>query len=459
MNVRNAGQKSSGRRKGTFEVATFTDGTTVFRGRLRLADGTKSDRFDLPEGLDETKARAYLAALQAEEDRTGVLLAAKLERARDVAAARGEGAVGETCNAYFTRFLEHRKAVGKVRRTRDLEGAWNTWIAPKLGNKPIAEVSRDDVEDVRDALDEEVARRKKEGGLAGLSAARARNVWSVLTSMMKEACTSKKRDLRVRADNPCRDVQPPDKGDARTKTFIYPVEFLTLMTCEDVPLAWRELYALACYLYLRPGELRALVWSDVDFAAGVVHVTKAYDEDSETVKAPKTRNGVRDVPIPATLLPLLSRMHEGKDASAPVVPLMAECSERRRAGVFRDHLALAKLDRARLTEKSPTTMPVNFRSWRDTGVTWLALAGVGVDKMQRRAGHERIETTLGYVKMAEDLTGSIGEPFPPLPESLVAPRPTVRLDQTLAQLRANSPKSLRRGRDSNPRQGFSPAPA
>ena len=149
------------------------------------------------------------------------------------------------------------------------------WISPKLGAKPIAGITRDDVEDVRDALDAAVARRKKDGGRAGLSGARARNVWSVLTSIMKEACTSKRRDLRVRDDNPCATVQPPDRTDAKAKTFVYPTEFLRLVSCADVPRVWRELYAVACYLYLRPGEFRALVWTDVDFEAGMVHVTKA----------------------------------------------------------------------------------------------------------------------------------------------------------------------------------------
>jgi hypothetical protein len=46
---------------------------------------------------------------------------------------------------------------------------------------------------------------------------------------------------------------------------------------------------------------------------------------------------------------------------------------------------------------------------------------VDVAKMQRRAGHDTISTTLGYVKMAEDLTGSVGKPFPPLPAALLAP--------------------------------------
>ncbi len=95
------------------------------------------------------------------------------------------------------------------------------------------------------------------------------------------------------------------------------------MSCEDVPLDWRQLYAVACYLYLRPGELRALLWTDVDFDAGVIHVTKAYDEDSQATKPPKTRNGVRDVPIPAALVPLLKVMRDrAADDGAPVVPLM-----------------------------------------------------------------------------------------------------------------------------------------
>jgi hypothetical protein len=42
-------------------------------------------------------------------------------------------------------------------------------------------------------------------------------------------------------------------------------------------------------LYLRPGELKALTWGDVDVKAGVVHVTKAYDERTACVKPPKTR--------------------------------------------------------------------------------------------------------------------------------------------------------------------------
>lgn len=71
--------------------------------------------------------------------------------------------------------------------------------------------------------------------------------------------------------------------------------------------------------------------------------------------------------------------------------------------------------------RTPGFSRAGRRSWRDSGITWLALAGLDVAKIQRRAGHDHITTTIGYVKAAEDITGTIGQPFPPLPASLVEP--------------------------------------
>jgi hypothetical protein len=88
---------------------------------------------------------------------------------------------------------------------------------------------------------------------------------------------------------------------------------------------------------------------------------------------------------------------------------------------MRAHLRLAGIEHARLFTDSATLMPIGFRSWRDTGITWLALAGVDVVKIQRRAGDDMIETTMGYVKAAEDLSGKVGTPFPELPHALVWP--------------------------------------
>ena len=92
---------------------------------------------------------------------------------------------------------------------------------------------------------------------------------------------------------------------------------------------------------------------------------------------------------------------------------------------------------------------MNFRSCRDSGITWLALAGVDLARMQRRAGHDDINTTLDYVKQAEDLTGKIGVPFGPLPEDLSG-EPS---GQPSAQVAFAPPKSPR---NRVPEEGIEP---
>ena len=392
------------------------NGAPRFRFRVRLADGTKSERMDVPEGKDEDQAREFVASIQLNEDKHQFFLEKKREAARVLAEKRGEACVGETSDAWHTRFLKTR---GDGPRA-DARYRWRKWIHPYIGEKAIAKVSKDDIEVIRDVLDAAIAAHVKEGrGEGRINAKTALNIWATLTTAFKYACQAKQKDLRVRTENPCLGVLAPEKGDSRRKAYIYPREFLLLAACEDVPLAWRELYTIACYLYLRPGELYELRWGDVDLEMGHVSITRAWDWTSKQVKPPKTRNGIREVPIPPTLMPLLVRMKEGMQSEDKVVPILETTGKDHSAEMLRDHLKTAKVTHARLTANTATHMPINFRSWRDTGITWLAISSVDVGKMQRRAGHDSLETTMGYVKVAEDLSGAAGVPFPPLPAELV----------------------------------------
>ena len=53
------------------------------------------------------------------------------------------------------------------------------------------------------------------------------------------------------------------------------------------------------YTYLRPNELAELRAGDVDLTAGTIHITRAREWVTGVVKAPKTRCGIRRVPIEA----------------------------------------------------------------------------------------------------------------------------------------------------------------
>lgn len=428
-------------RTGHVEPFRRVDGTVYYRARIHLADDSRV-RVDVPAkytvaaggktGLERAKLWAH--ARQEREDETGELLAAK--RAKEATAARQRAREGgETCDDWFARYVQYQRELGHTDATKKAT-RWKKWVSPILGPKRLAAVTRDDIEDVRDALDAAIDAWRRAGKSSGklgreISGKTAMNVWSAVTSAFRAATASKRRDLRVLADgvNPCLGVEPPgDKATrkARRKTFIFPREAIQLLACTAVPREWREVYTLALYTYLRPGELRVLTWNDVELELGHVSVTKAWDYDEGKIKPPKSRMGVRRVPIEPALAPLLERMRETArdergaiDGAALVVPRLSAFGEDHLAEQFRRHLKVAKVLRPELHSSTVTHVQANFRSGRDSGITWLAMTGLGVDKIQHRAGHEHISTTLGYVKQAEDLTGELGAPFPPLPPGLL----------------------------------------
>jgi len=316
------------------------------------------DKYAVAAGGSSAAERAslYLRALQEREDETGVRLAAKRKREEERAKSN-DPRHGETCEKYFWRLTKVRESEG-VRDVRKERTIWGKWLSPRIGKRPIADVTRDEIEAIRDVLDDAVRLRIKDGLRAGTSGATAQNVWSVLRTMFKESVSARDRTRRVRADDPTSGHKAPLKTAKREKTFIYPNEFSRLLACEKVPRVWREVYALAAYTYVRPEELQALTWEDVDFNAGTIHVSKAISAgDGKPKPLPKTRNAVRTVPIDPALVPLLAPMHAAaKDDAAPILPVLGELND--------------------------------FRSCRDTGITWLALAGVELPLIQRRAGHE-----------------------------------------------------------------------
>jgi hypothetical protein len=82
---------------------------------------------------------------------------------------------------------------------------------------------------------------------------------------------------------------------------------------------------------------------------------------------------------------------------------------------------------------------------RDSGITWEALLGTPVERIQTRAGHEQLSTTIEYMKAVEDLHGKFGTPFAPLPFGPKSP--------TIGPSAYNRAKNKLRLLDSNQRPG------
>ncbi len=145
--------------------------------------------------------------------------------------------------------------------------------------------------------------------------------------MFADACNSKVRALRVLSVNPCLGVQGPDRGGTKGKSYLYPSEFLKVVSCKDVSLADRRLLALAVYLFVRPGELEALAWEDVDLEHQSVNIHSSLERkpkkgaDTKARTTTKTEAPRRN-PIEPALLPLLRVMRKEAGGTGRVAPPM-----------------------------------------------------------------------------------------------------------------------------------------
>lgn len=230
MNERNTRRRA---RTGSFEPRTYADGTTRYFVRLRLSDGTKSPHLDVPaEIVDEAAASEWMAKQQASEDRDHMIFDAIVQERRRKAAAHAKPSSGELANDWFARYVAGKECGEGHRRTSKAQ--WGKWIAPHLEGIAIADLTRDKLEDIRDALDRAIDAKHLRS---------AANIWGIVTAAMKAASAAKDRTLRVHAMPLHFGILPPKGGSERTRPWVYPREWQNLAVCGAVPAEVRRMYA------------------------------------------------------------------------------------------------------------------------------------------------------------------------------------------------------------------------
>lgn len=410
--------------------------------RITLPNGSRSKPMCQPPDMSEARARD------------------KAMRLTEIAAKRGPTAKrtakgeatppGETFDAWSERWCAAREARG-LTSVDDDRGRLRNWVSPQLGGgRPMAEITRRDLEALVEKLDTDV----QAGALEWKT---ARNVWGTVSKAFGDACHSKSLALRILTENPAEHVRGPDRGAEKAKVYLFPSEFLRLVSCERIPLRWRRIYALATYTYTRAGELRALDWADVDFLGGYIHIHKSLTEKGK-IKPTKTKE-TRKIPIEPNLLPLLRAMHQeakGDGAAEPTGRVLS-VPQKKAAQELQVHLRRADITRADLSARDESRKRLSFHdASRATGATWMALRGDDPLKIQRRLGHADFNTTQIYIREAEALGPDVGTPFPPLPPALLGgaggggfARSSAREGAPRGEAPGTTEKSWRGGRDSN----------
>lgn len=386
-------------------MARTAKGGVLIRGgivyaRVTLRDGRRvSHKLGTVAEVPKGEARR-LATVVSDAYRTGRYVH-PTERARPAPEAPAAPPAGSLEEWWGRWYQEREEWVSDVASERS---KYTKRIRPILGALPIATITREDCERLVEHLDELV----DEGVITEKTAT---NTWGIAQSIFRDASQTKTKSLRVRPDDPTIGVAPPDEGETKARVYLYPVEALQLLACEDIPRERRELYALACYAGLRASELAALRWSDVDPLAGVIDVTKAVDRSSGELRSTKNHE-TRRVPVSPALAPLLEEMRKrGRGAGGEVVAVHPWGLARE----LRRDLHTAQLTRRALFDSTPTTKRLTFHDLRATAVTWWALEGLPLHVVMRRAGHRTPATAMGYIREAESLGRAIGTPFPALP--------------------------------------------
>lgn len=383
-----------------------------WKARISLPDGSRKT-VTLPHGLDEHQAREEAARM------SSVVRLHPVE-VDGVRVPSDEETVGQ----YVERFVAWK--IGRGQSTAaDTLGRLRKWVVPVLEGRPIAAVSRSDLERVVRHLDAAVADKR-------ISAKTAGNVWGDVTGMFAQAHKSKVPELQVRADDPTRDVAPPDDGIDKAKPVLYPDELVKLLSCERVPVQRRRLYALAVYFAARANELAALRTTDIDLDHGTVTIERQRDRKTDGDRATKTKR-VRVTDIEPAIAPLVEAMVQATKRGERIIPADEEMpTDEMRATTLRADLLTAGITREALHVGTAERLHFWFHHLRDTGLTWMAVRGDDPLRIQWRGGHTDFGTTQRYIAQGRLLAmgGAFRRvpAFPPIPPCILPRQDSQQLD-------------------------------
>jgi integrase len=226
----------------------------------------------------EAAAKAWRSAAQTAVNR-GELHAESAKTVRDAAAELTAGMESGT--------IRNRSGDPyKPSVIRGYELSLRLHVLPDLGAIKLSKLRRRDVQALADRL-----------LVAGQDPSTLRNSLKPLRVIYRRAIRA--GDVSI---NPCANLDLPAVRGRRDRIVSrdQAAELIAALRPDD-----HALWGTAFYAGLRLGELRALRWSDVDLAAGVIRVERAMDQKGATIE-PKSAAGVRAVPVPKVLRSLIA---------------------------------------------------------------------------------------------------------------------------------------------------------
>lgn len=293
-----------------------------------------------------------------------------------------EKASAMTLNDFYSEYIIPRLKKEKRSWLTDCQ-RYKKFIEPNLGNIPLCGVTKNHVQKFLDSLVESGAAPSTVKQYMGI----VRRIFNIAAE------TQIGETLFFTGQNPTKGTRLPVVRNNRDR-FLTGEEAERLIAASS-KLRHSDLHdaiVISLNTGLRLGELRRLIWLDVDFDSGMVSVRE------EAQRKPGGK-----IPLNAAAEAILRKRKGSADATDLVFPpifgqdLRENLSYefRRIADKVGLNKGLAADDRQRR---------VVFHTLRHTFASWLALAGVDIYRIKTLMRHKTIEMTMRYAHLIPDAT-------------------------------------------------------
>lgn len=357
------------------------DGSWSFDVRYRMDGKSKSTAFGTEKGAE---AWAKLLRLRGPEEALRALQ---------------QGGAGDvpTVDEYAVTYIASKSGV-EPKTLEHYRMYMRRSITPAFGAYPITGVTA-----------ETIAGWVNDQAAEGLSAKTIKNRHGFLSAMFQHA-----QDRGVIPRNPCAGTRMPNT-ERQEMTFLSPDEFTTLL--EYIPERHKPLVQLLGATGMRWGEVTALRHSDFDLDAQTVRISRAWKSSAERgwyVGAPKTKRSKRTISLPDGIIPVLRDVVR---TGSEYVFLNKSGQPIRQQNFYeavwnparRLANGLPAYDATRkgkswegprtggVWDREPAEAPIGkmprIHDLRHSHASWLISRGAPMTLIQRRMGHESIQTT------------------------------------------------------------------
>jgi integrase len=342
----------------------------------RASDGLWVGTMDLGWHAGKRVRKTVSAKTKREAQAKFVKLKAEIEK--------GGGAVGSasTVEAWLNYWLDN--VASERVRARTLMGYRqyvNGYLIPNLGAHRLGKLREDHIRAMYRAMKDR-----------GLSDATRRQAHAIL----RRALLVAEREGRI-SRNPAANIDPPPVGKNHRTPLSLEQARKVLASLDGNPLAARWVAALL--LGMRQGECLGLKWSDVDMAAGTIHVERELLRVKDLgliLTPPKSSASVRRIPM---LGPMKFAL-EQTERRGEFVFYGGMCDPRRDWGNWKALLIEAGVCDATM---APGDMP-ELAAGRTTTATLLRDAGVDVTVVRDILGHSQVQITQEFYQRTDAAT-------------------------------------------------------